>query len=162
MPFEVCVKARNGQLTVLDVDDSLTVGALKGKLQDFSGKAPAAQPKLYFNGVELGDTDKTLKDYGIVPDDCPGGPILTLGLSKADPFDVYVQLPSGGQHKAWVTCSTTVAQLKSLISEGVGIPYLMIQLLHNYKELKDGKTLGELGVLPDAKLMLRSPKSAKG
>mmetsp|Transcript_14348 Transcript_14348/g.26371 ORF Transcript_14348/g.26371 Transcript_14348/m.26371 type:complete len:163 (-) Transcript_14348:44-532(-) len=162
MQFELCVKARNAQLTALDVDESLTIGALKGKLQDFSGKAPAAQPKLYFNGVELADSERSLKDYGILPDGCPGGPIVSLGMSKADPFHVYVQLPGGGQHKAWVTFSTTVAQLKVLVSEGAGIPYLMIQLLHGYKELTDAKTLDELGILPETKLLLRSPKSFKG
>eukprot|EP00913_Durusdinium_trenchii_P020515 g19270.t1 len=99
--------------------------------------AAEADEPLVFNGVELDDEDATLLEYNIVPDDCPGGPVLHLGGAPWRSFDLECQLPSGGHIKEHVTPETTVAQLKGRITSEVGIPYLCMKLFAGRVELRE-------------------------
>eukprot|EP00443_Scrippsiella_acuminata_P040234 CAMPEP_0115234110 /NCGR_PEP_ID=MMETSP0270-20121206/34622_1 /TAXON_ID=71861 /ORGANISM="Scrippsiella trochoidea, Strain CCMP3099" /LENGTH=167 /DNA_ID=CAMNT_0002648843 /DNA_START=113 /DNA_END=616 /DNA_ORIENTATION=- len=148
MPFELSVKSRQQQILIFDVEEVDTIGALKRKIRDKVGSG-GMQP-LFFKGVELADDDASLLEYDIVPDDCPGGPVIALGSGPSDSFCVAIELPGGRVHEEMVTGETTVAQLKGRITSQVGIPYLAIKLFVGDAQLKDRFKLVESGISPGA------------
>mmetsp|Transcript_8493 Transcript_8493/g.22763 ORF Transcript_8493/g.22763 Transcript_8493/m.22763 type:complete len:168 (-) Transcript_8493:75-578(-) len=154
MPYELCVKSRKQQILLFDVEEMTSVGELKKKIQDKTGMSVGDQPPLFFDAKELTDDSASLLEYDIVPDDCPGGPIVSMGTTAWCPFNVHIQLPSGRVHKEMVTGDSTVAQLKGRITAAVGIPYLAMKLLSADAELKDPCTLTECGVAADGKIQL--------
>merc|ERR1711937_820320 len=97
-----------------------------------------------------------LLELNIVKDDCPGGPIVTMGSSVWAPFTVYIKMPGGKTVKELVSLDTTVGQLKGKITTDFGIPYLMMKLFMDNTELKDKKTLGDHDVPPASKLNLET------
>mmetsp|Transcript_69421 Transcript_69421/g.162582 ORF Transcript_69421/g.162582 Transcript_69421/m.162582 type:complete len:161 (-) Transcript_69421:58-540(-) len=132
MPYEICVKNRQQNILLLTVEETDTIHDLK---QDVKARVGEAEEPLFFNGVELLDEEATLLEYNIVPDECPGGPIVHLGGCAA--FDLECELPSGRQIRESVTGDTTVAQLKGRITSEAGIPYLCMKLLAGDLELRD-------------------------
>ncbi|CAE7727574.1 unnamed protein product [Symbiodinium sp. CCMP2456] len=132
MPYEICVKNRQQNILLLTVEETDTIHDLK---QDVKARVGDAEEPLFFNGVELLDEEATLLEYNIVPDECPGGPIVHLGGCAA--FDLECELPSGRQLRESVTGDTTVAQLKGRITSEAGIPYLCMKLLAGDLELRD-------------------------
>eukprot|EP00931_Biecheleriopsis_adriatica_P095523 TRINITY_DN6911_c0_g2_i1.p2 TRINITY_DN6911_c0_g2~~TRINITY_DN6911_c0_g2_i1.p2 ORF type:complete len:166 (-),score=27.88 TRINITY_DN6911_c0_g2_i1:9-506(-) len=135
MPYELCVKSQEQNILVLKVEESDTILDLKKSIESRLEKSLEAP--LYFNGAELADEDASLLEYNIVQDDCPGGPVVNLGASPWDSFDVECKLPSGGSLKERITCETTVAQLKGRITSQAGIPYLCMKLFAGDVELRD-------------------------
>merc|ERR1711879_37098 len=110
------------------------------------------------NGQEMNDEGAMLLELDIVPDDCPGGPIVNMGSSAWAPFDVFINLPGGKTIKEHVNIDTTVGQLKGKITTDYGIPYLMMKLYYGESQLKDYKTLGDLDVPAGCKIMLETIK----
>merc|ERR1719356_629787 len=104
-----------------------TVGELKKKIREKTGLS--ALPPLFVSGRELSDDAASLLEYDVVPDACPGGPVVSLGGTPWAPFKVRVQLPNGRLLQESVGLETTIAQLKGRITAQVGIPYLTMKLL---------------------------------
>ena len=77
----------------------------------------------------------------MVPDGCPGGPVVYLGPAPYDSFQVPCCLPNGLVVKEQVTASTSVAQLKGRLCSETGLPYLCIRLYVGQEELKDTEKL---------------------
>lgn len=102
--------------------------------------------QLFFNGVELLDEEATLLEYDVVPDDCPGGPVVHLGGSPFGSFDLQCLLPNGRLLKEQVTLETTVAQLKGRICSETGMPFLCMKLHVGAVELRDAPPLGRYGL----------------
>ncbi|CAJ1453340.1 unnamed protein product [Effrenium voratum] len=98
--------------------------------------ASAANEPLFFNGVELADEDATLLEYNVVPDDCPGGPVVHMGTCPCS-FPSCSSRADQSLRQEHVTGDTTVAQLKGRITSEVGIPYLCMKLFAGTKELRD-------------------------
>ncbi|CAE7379574.1 RUB2 [Symbiodinium pilosum] len=140
MPYEICVKSRQQRILLLTVEETDKIRDLK---QDVKAKVEEDEP-LYFNGLELADEEATLLEYNIVPDECPGGPVLHLGGCTT--FDIECELPTGRQLKEHVTNDTTVAQLKGRITSEAGIPYLCMKLLDGNLELRDPVPLRHYGL----------------
>merc|ERR1711918_8221 len=157
-PYEVCIKNRKQQIILLQAEELETIGDLKKKIQEKTGVPVADQQPLYFDGGELNDESAMLLELNIVADDCPGGPIVTMGSSAWAPFTVCLKLPGGKTVKELVSIDTTVGQLKGKITTDFGIPYLMIKLYMEGTELKDLKTLGDMDVPPGCKLELETVK----
>lgn len=128
--------------------------ALKKKIAEKTGVPVGDQQPLYFNGAELTDDNGSLLEYDILPDGCPGGPIVTMGSTAWDPFYLKVKLPSGRTYKAYVTMTTTVGQLKGAITTDCGIPYLVQKLYLDEMQLQDRFTLADYVVPADAKVDL--------
>mmetsp|Transcript_53855 Transcript_53855/g.138729 ORF Transcript_53855/g.138729 Transcript_53855/m.138729 type:complete len:168 (-) Transcript_53855:78-581(-) len=156
MPYELCVKNRKQQILLFDVEEMDTIASLKKKIQDKTGTSVADQQPLYFNAKELSDDNASLLEYDIVPDDCPGGPIVALGGTEWCPFTVRIELPNGRTLKEMVTNDSTAGQLKGRLTAAVGIPYLAMKLFHQSAEIKERSKLGECGVLPDSTIRLET------
>mmetsp|Transcript_43108 Transcript_43108/g.138611 ORF Transcript_43108/g.138611 Transcript_43108/m.138611 type:complete len:172 (+) Transcript_43108:88-603(+) len=154
MPYEVSIKSRKQQILLVDVEETDTVAELKKKIKSKLGAGPESQQPLFFNGVELADDEASLLEYDVVPDDCPGGPIVTMGRSPWTPFRLQVELPGGRIYQELVSIDTTVAQVKGRITSEVGIPYLAIKLYAKDTLLKDRLTLADAGVAPGSKIRL--------
>merc|ERR1712113_1079858 len=153
--YEICVKNRKQQILLFNVEATNTIKDLKKSIEEKTGVNQGEQQPLYFNGLELTDEEATLLEYGVVPDDCPGGPIVMLGTSAWVPFYVNVFLPDGRRHNVLVTITTTVGQLKGRITTEMGVPYLMQKLIVDGKELQnDLLSMGDLEVPPNCKVVL--------
>lgn len=151
--YELCVKARNQSIIILSVTGGTLVSEVRLKIAENSGVVVERQPDLFFQGVLLPD-DKTLEQCGVVPDGCPGGPIVTMGWTRTDPFYVHVKFPDGTLFRAFVTCNSTVAQLRAQITKEAGVPYLMQKLYSDDMELNEFLTLEECNIEPNATLFL--------
>mmetsp|Transcript_12591 Transcript_12591/g.22240 ORF Transcript_12591/g.22240 Transcript_12591/m.22240 type:complete len:167 (+) Transcript_12591:73-573(+) len=156
MAFEICIKGRQQNITVVRVQEDDTVRMLKKAIQGRLGEK-VTEP-IYFNGVELGDEDGILLEYGIVQDACPGGPVLHLGTSAAASFDLSCALPDGDILKEHVSFQTSVAQLKGRITSEVGIPYLCMKLFHDGTELRDPMTLADYKLPADCCIEVATTK----
>ncbi|CAJ1351065.1 unnamed protein product [Effrenium voratum] len=147
MPYDLCIKNSQQQILVVTVEETDSIRELK---QDLKARLAAeANEPLFFNGVELADEDATLLEYNVVPDDCPGGPVVHMGTCPCS-FDLECRLPGGGHIKEHVTGDTTVAQLKGRITSEVGIPYLCMKLFAGTKELRDPLPLQRYGLAGDS------------
>eukprot|EP00933_Yihiella_yeosuensis_P083407 TRINITY_DN97621_c0_g1_i1.p1 TRINITY_DN97621_c0_g1~~TRINITY_DN97621_c0_g1_i1.p1 ORF type:complete len:182 (-),score=20.63 TRINITY_DN97621_c0_g1_i1:76-591(-) len=142
--FELSIKNRQQQILKLPVKETSTIFEVKKKLQDLLDYPVEEQLPLYFNGSELADDNASLLEYSIVEDECPGGPVLTLGSSEKESFDLECQLPNGKSLKEHVSLETTIAQLKGRITSEAGIPYLCMKIFAERTELKDPMTLRQL------------------
>ena len=118
MPYDLCIKNSQQNILVLTVEETDSIRDLK---QDIKARISDVQDEpLFFNGVELADEDATLLEYNILPDDCPGGPVVHLGRCQRS-FNLPCHLPSGGLIQEHVTPETTVGQLKGRITSEVGM-----------------------------------------
>ncbi|CAK9008170.1 unnamed protein product [Durusdinium trenchii] len=156
MPCDLCIKNRQQNILVITVEETDSIRDLRQEIK--ARVAAEADEPLVFNGVELDDEDATLLEYNIVPDDCPGGPVLHLGGAPWRSFDLECQLPSGGHIKEHVTPETTVAQLKGRITSEVGIPYLCMKLFAGRVELRDPLPLERYGLSGDCAVQVRATR----
>merc|ERR1712232_357269 len=101
---------------LLQVEELERVADLKKKIQEKTGVPVADQQSLYFEGAELNDDAAMLLELNIVADDCPGGPIVTMGSCAWVPFTVSIKLPGGKTVKELVSMDTSVGQLKGKIT----------------------------------------------
>lgn len=143
-------------ILIITVEETDSIREVK---QDIKARVAEADEPLFYNGVELADEDATLLEYNIVPDDCPGGPVIHLGGAPWKSFDLECRLPSGGHIKEHVTAETTVAQLKGRITSEVGIPYLCMKLFAGPVELRDPLPLQRYGLAGDSAVQVMTTRS---
>lgn len=145
--FELCVKTRTLQILLFQVDENWTIIQLK---QEIETRTNTSTDKfdLFRDTVQLTDEDATLGSLGILPDGCPGGPILTMSRTPYDPYDIVLQKPNGGLHTMYVSKVMSVGQLRAAVCDDLGLPYLMTKLYKNGEELKERKKLEDYDVGP--------------
>ena len=141
---QIFVKSPSGKTLILDVATSRdTLADAKAKIQDKEG-FPPDQQRLFFRNVELLDNERTLSEYGIVPDST-----LTLLLNMR----IVVEAPSATL-TLYVAPTDTIAGVKAKIQEEAGIPPDQQRLLFGGEVLSDERTLADYRVTSESTLRL--------
>ena len=124
----------------IDPDDP--IGDMKRQLEPETGLALDNQ-RLFKNGEEWDDNDKSANDYGVQPND-------VLDLEPAN-LTLSVETPIGQIVELTVKPSQSPVDIKRMIEEqtGLSVPEQVLQEKKTGQTLPDGKTLKELGVQPD-------------
>ncbi|KAL4585836.1 hypothetical protein LXL04_010462 [Taraxacum kok-saghyz] len=135
--MRIFVRTWSGKIITLVVENSDTIGDVKGKIGDLDG-TPLTQYRLFVPGKNLED-GITLKEHNIKPES-------TLYLARSPDMEIYVKLMSGKTISLVVDSSETVYNVKAKIAENKGIPPHKQRLVCSGRELEDVKTLRECNV----------------
>ncbi|GKZ01305.1 hypothetical protein MPSEU_001081500 [Mayamaea pseudoterrestris] len=114
-PFRVPVTIHQDDGTSFDilVDPSDYLSDIKRQLEQASGM-PAKNQKLYMEGNELDDNNKTADEYGI-----GAGSVIDL---EPKVMKINVETPDGKSYSVEVAPSDTTDELREKIAQRVGIP----------------------------------------
>jgi ubiquitin C len=133
----VTVKTMDGKQIKVMVDPIDKLGDIKKQLENESGLAPENQ-KLFMNGDELMDDNKTADDYGIKADS-----VLDL---EPKSIKITVEMPDGKAHTVEVNASDTADTIKEKIAVETGMAAPRQALKFQGKELPKGKTVKDMGI----------------
>eukprot|EP00934_Nitzschia_sp_Nitz4_P000475 Nitzschia sp. Nitz4//scaffold71_size96697//4727//10756//NITZ4_004685-RA/size96697-processed-gene-0.125-mRNA-1//-1//CDS//3329557217//475//frame0 len=121
----------------LFVDPTVYITEVKRMLEPESG-IPAKNQCLFKSGQELGDHNKSLKDYGI-----EAGAVLDLEPAS---MQVTVEMPDGEKISIEVLPSDTTDAIKDKIAAKTGMPIPKQVLKHNDAEMQPDATAKEQGL----------------
>ena len=134
----VTINTMDGKKIQVMVDPTNKLIDIKKELEEESG-LPANNQKLFMNGEELADDNKTAEDYGI-----EAGSELDLEPKR---IKVSVETPDGKKHEVEIKPSDTTDDLKDKIAEQTGMPPEQQVLKFNGKELpNDASTVKDMGI----------------
>jgi hypothetical protein len=143
------VRTPLGQVFVIDIDPSETVGALKQRVQTFDGRVPEnadEEVRMLYNGAPLDDLHP-LADY-----DIPKSGVIDMVTGQT----VYVNTPDGKVLTLDVDPFDTVLDLKRQLQNIEGIPVDYQRLLLNKLPLADNnQTLKAAKMKPGSTLDLQ-------
>ena len=146
----ITTNTMDGKKITMNIDPTQPLAEIKKTLQDETGLSPDNQ-RLFMNGDELPDDNKSAEDYGIV-----AGSELDL---EPKAISVNVETPEGKIITIKVKPSDTADDIKNQLEGSSGIP-VPKQVLE-FKEAvlpSDGKTVKELGIQEGSTLKLKPVK----
>jgi hypothetical protein len=124
--IEIAVQCRNGEKIKLEIDPEHPIIETKKKLERETG-LPVDNQRLFFDGVELLDNDKSAEEYLI-----RNGSELDL---EPRTINIIVETPDGTELKLPVKLSNTVADVKDHVAAKTHIPIEKQLLVYREKEL---------------------------
>nr|NP_001297819.1 ISG15 ubiquitin like modifier [Esox lucius]ACO13585.1 Ubiquitin cross-reactive protein [Esox lucius] len=139
--MELTITLLNGDSVPLTVPPHTTVGSLKSLIHQTLGVATSTQRLSGVNGnnISLNDDSKTLSDYGLNS----GSKVMVLITA---PIQVFLQNHKGKTHTYEVMPGETVTQFKAKVENKEKVPANQQRLIHNGKQLDDGKKLEDYGI----------------
>ncbi|XP_029618957.1 ubiquitin-like protein ISG15 [Salmo trutta] len=141
--MELTITLLNGDSHTLMVQPHSTLGSLKSLIKQHFGVAMERQRLSGVNGnnISLSDDSKTLSDYGL-----HSGSKLTLLITEPTHIQVFLKNEKGQTHTYEVVSGETVTQFKAKVQNKEGVPANQQRLIHEGKQLDDGKKLEDYGV----------------
>ena len=133
----VVVRSMDGTKAKVNVDPTAKLSSIKSQLEpEFDIKA--SNQKLFLQGHELTDNNKSAKDHGIV-----SGSELYL---EPKVINVDVAMPDGQTHTIGISPSDTSAEIKAAIAAKTGVETPRQVLNFNEKDLPELRPARDLGV----------------
>jgi hypothetical protein len=134
----ITVNTIDGKKIKVMVDPTNKISDIKKQLEDESG-LPAKNQRLFMNGEELREDNKTAADYGI-----KAGSELDL---EPKSMEITVQTPDGKTHTVQVTPSDTSDTIKTKIAAVTGMVVPRQVLIFQGKKLPSGgSTVKDMGI----------------
>lgn len=122
------------------VSESATVGDLKKLIQQKSGDAPARQKLSNENGVTFGDDSCTLSAIGLEDGCC-----VVVFIQNPLP-QIFLKNEKSQSRTFDMVSGETVSAFKTRVFSKEGIPEDQQTLVHNGKQLEDGKKIEHYGI----------------
>ncbi|KAJ8005672.1 hypothetical protein DPEC_G00120360 [Dallia pectoralis] len=141
--MELTITLMNGESLPLMVPPHTTVGSLKCLIHQHLGMATATQKLSGVNGnnISLSDDSKTLSDYGLHS----GSKVMVLVIT-APPTQVFLKNEKGQTHTYEVEPGETVTKFKAKVENKEGVQVDQQRLIHEGRQLEDGKKLEDYGI----------------
>ena len=133
----VTVNTMDGKQIQIDIDPTDKLGDIKKQLENESG-IPWDNQKLFKDGVELADDDKSAKDHGI-----EAGDVLDLEPKK---MLVNVAMPDGSKAQVEITPSDSADDIKKKIEAKTGMAAPRQVLKKKGQELPNGRSAKDMGL----------------
>ncbi|KAK6306299.1 hypothetical protein J4Q44_G00232240 [Coregonus suidteri] len=139
--MELTITLLNGDSYPLTVEPHTTLGSLKSRINQLFGVPTERQRLSGVNGnnISLSDDSKTLSDYGLHS----GSKVMVL---ITEPTQVFLKNEKGQTHTYEVVPGETVTQFKDKVQNMEAIPANQQRLIHEGRQLDDGKKLEDYGV----------------
>uniref|UniRef100_A0A3Q3XIR5 Ubiquitin-like domain-containing protein n=1 Tax=Mola mola TaxID=94237 RepID=A0A3Q3XIR5_MOLML len=138
----------------LTVNPQDTVGSLKTRIRDKVGVAPERQKLVFANGhtTPLSDDSQPVCSYGL-----QSGSQVSLLVTQPTIIQVFLRNEKGQMSTYDVKPDETVSGLKEKVRCREGVQVSQQRLVHQSREMEDGRLLSDYGVkeLSTIDLMLR-------
>lgn len=141
--MDISIIMLDGTSHSLKVNPQDTVGSLKRHVQSKVGVSPERQKLMFDNGarIHLNDDSQTLSHYGL-----QSGSQLSLLLTQPTTIEVYVRNEKGQLSTYHIKPDETVSAFKEKVRCREGVQVSQQRLLHQSREMRDGK-LSDYGVV---------------
>lgn len=134
--MDITIVMLDGTSHILRVNPQDTVGSLKLRIQDKLGVPPYKQRLILVNGqkIPLNDDSKMVSYYSLQP-----GSRVSLLITQPATFQVFLRNEKGQMSTYDVSPEETVANFKTKVESGEGVPASQQRLIHESREMTGGK-----------------------
>ena len=141
--MELKITMLNGEWKSLVVQPGATVGSLKALISQQFGVATHRQRLSYNNGQRLSlDDDSTpLSSYGL-----ESGSQVCMVVTEPVPIQVFLKNEKGMTSPYEIAPGETVQELKRKVHSKEGVPVDQQRLIHEGKQMDDGRKLDDYNV----------------
>ncbi|XP_029961631.1 ubiquitin-like protein ISG15 [Salarias fasciatus] len=141
--MELIIKMLNGTTRSLTVNPQDTVSSLKQLIHQALNISPMSQRLVFENGhrTTLGDGNKRLCDYGL-----QSGSQVSLLVVQPTTIQVFLKNERGQTTTYDIRPDETVTGFKAKVQAREGVQASQQRLIHEGKEMQDGRLLADYNV----------------
>ncbi|KAE8292136.1 hypothetical protein D5F01_LYC09502 [Larimichthys crocea] len=134
--MDITIVMLDGKTHILRVNPHDTVGSLKTLIQNKVGVPPQKQKLIFVNGqrTPLSDDSQYISHYGL-----QSGSQVSLLITQPKTFQVFLNNLQGQKSTYDIKPDETVMNFKRRVEQREGVPVNQQRLLHQSRELLDGK-----------------------
>ncbi|XP_060763892.1 polyubiquitin-B-like isoform X2 [Neoarius graeffei] len=141
--MELIIKDLNGEMQVVNVLPSTTIGELKQQIATLFGATASRLRLSDSSGQILDELQKTVSEYGL----SSGSTLILLISTTPVPFQVFVKNEKGQTKTYNITDDETVDQLMAEICQIEGVPVDQQRLIYNGQQLNSGRKLKDYNII---------------
>ncbi|XP_041058096.1 polyubiquitin-like [Carcharodon carcharias] len=143
------VRFLTGEDIELDVDPSIQISALKMIIYKKSNVPYFQQRLVVQNGSTVELKDKRLCDYNVSPSDA-----VMLIVKNEERMQIFLRNDKGKTSTYDVHPSESVEDFRERVQWQEGVPASQQRLVHEGKQLEDGRTLADYNIQPESTIFL--------
>ncbi|XP_060763885.1 uncharacterized protein LOC132872811 [Neoarius graeffei] len=141
--MDLIIKDLNGEMQVVNVLPSTTIGELKHQIATLFGARASRLRLSDSSGQILDELQKTVSEYGL----SSGSTLILLISMTPVPFQVFVKNVNGQTKTYNITDDETVDQLMAKVSRKEAVRVDQQRLTYNGKQLKCGRKLEDYNIV---------------
>ncbi|XP_051277932.1 polyubiquitin-B-like isoform X10 [Dicentrarchus labrax] len=142
--MDITIKMLDGRFHTLTVNPQDTVSSLKRLIHNKLGVSPQRQKLVFVNGqtTQLNDDSKPLCYYGLQS----GSLVSLLVTQQPETIQVFLSNLQGQKSTYDIRPNETVRNFKTKVQQREGVPADQQRLLHQTRQLEDGKNLSDYNI----------------